>query len=36
MVGPTFNSSNTDVVEKVIFLVAALQHGGTSVVEGYP
>ena len=32
----TFNSSNTDVVEKVNFLVAARQHGGTSVVEGYP
>ena len=26
----TFNSSNTDVVEKVNFLVAASQHGGTS------
>ena len=32
----TFNSSNTDVVEKVNFLVAALQHGGTSVAEGSP
>ena len=31
----TFNSSNTDVVEKVNFLVAASQHRGTSVVE-YP
>ena len=32
----TLNSSNTDVVEKVNFLVAASQHGGTSVVEGSP
>ena len=32
----TFNSSNTDVVEKVTFLVAASQHGGTSVAEGSP
>ena len=32
----TFNSSNTDVVEKVNFLVAASQHGGTSVAEGSP
>ena len=32
----TSNSSNTDVVEKVNFLVAASQHGGTSVVEGSP
>ena len=31
-----FNSSNTDVVEKVNFLVAASQHGGTSVAEGSP
>ena len=30
----TFNSSHTDVVEKVNFLVAASQHGGTSVAEG--
>ena len=29
---PTFTSSNTDVVEKVYFLVAASQHGGTSGV----
>ena len=29
-------SSNTDVVEKVNFLVAASQHGGTSVAEGSP
>ena len=33
---PTFNSSNTDVVEKVNCLVAASQHGGTSVAEGSP
>ena len=32
----TFNSSNTDVVEKVNFLVAASQHGGTSEAEGSP
>ena len=32
----TFNSSNTDVVEKVNFVVAASQHGGTSVAEGSP
>ena len=32
----TSNSSNTDVVEKVNFLVAAPQHGGTSVAEGSP
>ena len=32
----TFNSSHTDVVEKVNFLVAASQHGGTSVAEGSP
>ena len=32
----TFNSSNTDVVENVNFLVAASQHGGTSVAEGSP
>ena len=32
----TFNSSNTDVVEKVNLLVAASQHGGTSVAEGSP
>ena len=32
----TFNSSNTDVVEKVNFLVAASQHGRTSVAEGSP
>ena len=32
----TFNSSNTDVVEKVNFLVAASQHGGTSVAKGSP
>ena len=31
-----FNSSNTDVVEKVNFLVAVSQHGGTSVAEGSP
>ena len=31
-----FNSSHTDVVEKVNFLVAASQHGGTSVAEGSP
>ena len=31
-----FNSSHTDVVEKVNFLVAASQHGGTSVTEGSP
>ena len=33
------NSSHTDVVEKVNFLVAASQHGGgggTSVTEGSP
>ena len=28
--------SNTDVVEKVNFLVAASKHGGTSVAEGSP
>ena len=28
------NSSNTDVVEKVISLVAASQHRGTSMAEG--
>ena len=27
---------NTDVVEKVNFLVAASKHGGTSVAEGSP
>ena len=32
----TFDSSNTDVVEKVNFLVAASQHGGTAVAEGSP
>ncbi len=32
----TFNSSNTDVVEKVNCLEAASQHGGTSVAEGSP
>ena len=32
----TFNSSHTDVVEKVNFWVAASQHGGTSVAEGSP
>ena len=32
----SFNSSNTDVVEKVHFLVAASQHRGTSVAEGSP
>ena len=32
----TFNSSKTDVVEKVNFLVAASQNGGTSVAEGSP
>ena len=32
----TFNSSHTDVVEKVNFLVAASQHGGTSVAGGSP
>ena len=32
----TFNSSHTDVVEKVNCLVAASQHGGTSVAEGSP
>ena len=32
----TYNSSNTDVVEKVNFLVAASQNGGTSVAEGSP
>ena len=31
-----FNSSNTAVVEKVNFVVAASQHGGTSVAEGSP
>ena len=31
-----YNSSNTDVVEKVISLEAASQHGGTSVAEGSP
>ena len=30
----TFNSSHTDVVEKVNFVVPASQHGGTSVAEG--
>ena len=29
----TFNNSNTDVVERVYFVVAASQHGGTSVAE---
>ena len=29
-------TSNTDVVEKVNFLVAASKHGGTSVAEGSP
>ena len=32
----TFNSSHTDVVEKVNFLVPASQYGGTSVAEGSP
>ena len=32
----TSNSSNTDVVERVNLLVAASQHGGTSVAEGSP
>ena len=32
----TFNSSHTDVVEKVNCLVSASQHGGTSVAEGSP
>ena len=32
----SFNSSNTDVVEKVHFLVAASQHRGASVAEGSP
>ena len=32
----TSNSSNTDVVKKVNFLVAASKHGGTSVAEGSP
>ena len=32
----SFDSSNTDVVEKVNLLVAASQHGGTSVAEGSP
>ena len=32
----TSNSSNTDVVEKVNLLVAASQHGGTSVAEESP
>ena len=32
----TSNSSNTDVLEKVNLLVAASQHGGTSVAEGSP
>ena len=32
----TFNSSHTDVVEKVNFLVPASQHGGTSMAEGCP
>ena len=32
----TFNSSHTDVVEKVNLLVPASQHGGTSVAEGSP
>ena len=31
-----FNSRNTDVVEKVNVVVAASQHGGTSVAEGSP
>ena len=31
-----FNSSNTDVLEKVNLLVVASQHGGTSVAEGSP
>ena len=31
-----FNSSNTDVVEKVNFFMAASQHGGTSLAEGSP
>ena len=30
----TFNSSHTDVVEKVNFVVPASQHGGTSVARG--
>ena len=34
-VNGTFNSSNTDVVEKVNYLEAASQHGGTSVAS-YP
>ena len=33
---PVHYSSNTDVVEKVNFVVAASQHGGTSVAEGSP
>ena len=32
----TFNSSNTDVLEKLNFLVAASQHGCTSDAEVYP
>ena len=32
----TFNSSHTDVVERVNFLMAASQHGGTSVAEASP
>ena len=36
MANGTFNSSHTDVVEKVNFLVPASQHGGTSVAEGSP
>ena len=32
----TFNSSSTDVVEKLNFLVAASHHRGTSVAEGSP
>ena len=31
----TFNRSHTDVVEKVNLLVAASQHGGTSVAESH-
>ncbi len=31
-----FNSSKTDLVKKVNFVVAASQHGGTSVAEGSP
>ena len=29
-------AANTDVVEKVDFLMAASQHRGTSVAEGSP